>query len=44
MSGNFDLPVQLDLFEDGISLQGFVLKYLMKGTENEFLFFDKEDK
>ncbi len=32
------------MFQDGVSLPGLVIKYLMKGTENDFCLFDKEDK
>jgi hypothetical protein len=35
---------KLDLFKDGVSLPGLVLKYLMKGTESELYLFDGEDK
>jgi len=35
---------RLDIFKDGVSLPGLVLKYLMKGTESEFYLFDEEDK
>ncbi len=35
---------KLDLFKDGVSLPGLVLKYLSKGTESEFYLFDEEDK
>ncbi len=35
---------KLDLFKDGVSLPGLVLKYLMKGTESDLYWFDKEDK
>ncbi len=35
---------RLDLFKDGVSLPGLVLKYLMKGTESDFYLFDEEDK
>ncbi len=35
---------KLDLFKDGVSLPGLVLKYLMKGTESDFYLFDEEDK
>ncbi len=34
---------KLDLFKDGVSLPGLVLKYLMKGTESYFNLFDEED-
>ncbi len=35
---------KLDLFQDGVSLPGLVLKYLVKGTESDFYLFDEEDK
>ena len=35
---------KLDLFKDGVSLPGLVLKYLMKGTDSDFYLFDEEDK
>jgi hypothetical protein len=35
---------RLDIFKDGVSLPGLVLKYLMQGTESEFYLFDEEDK
>ncbi len=35
---------KLDLFKDGVSLPGLVLKYLMRGTESDFYLFDEEDK
>ncbi len=35
---------KLDLFKDGVSLPGLVLKYLMKGTESDFYLFDEVDK
>jgi hypothetical protein len=35
---------KLDLFNDGVSLSGLVLKYLMEGTESDFYLFDEEDK
>ncbi len=35
---------RLDIFKDCVSLPGLVLKYLMKGTENDFYLFGEEDK
>ena len=35
---------RLDIFKDGVSLPGLVLKYLMKGTESDFYLFDEKDK
>ena len=35
---------RLDIFKDGVSLPGFVLKYLMKSTDSEFYLFDEKDK
>ncbi|NBO67009.1 MAG: hypothetical protein EBU88_19555, partial [Acidobacteria bacterium] len=35
---------RLDLFKDGVSLPGLVLKYLMKSTDSEFYLFDEDDK
>ncbi len=35
---------KLDLFKDGVSLPGLVLKYLVIGTESDFHLFDEEDK
>ncbi len=35
---------KLDLFQDGVSLPGLVLKYSMKETDSEFYLFDEEDK
>ncbi len=35
---------RLDIFKDGVSLPGLVLKYLMKSTDNDFYLFDEEDK
>jgi hypothetical protein len=35
---------KLDLFKDGVSLPGVVLKYLMKGTESDFYLFDEKIK
>ena len=40
----FQKAKKLDLFKDGVSLPGLVLKYLMKGTESDFYLFDEEDK
>ena len=40
----FYKPKKLDLFKDGASLPGLVLKYLMKGTESDFYLFDEKDK
>ena len=35
---------RLDIFKDGVSLPGLVLKYLIKSTDSEFYLFDDEDK
>ena len=35
---------KLDLFKDGVSLPGLVLKYLMKSTDSDFYLFDDKDK
>ncbi len=35
---------KLDIFKDGVSLPGLVLKYLMKSTESKFSLFKQEDK
>ena len=35
---------KLDLFKDGVSLPGLVLKYLMNGTDSDFYLFYEEDK
>ena len=35
---------KLDIFKDGVSLPGLVLKYLMRGTDSEFSLFSEEDK
>ena len=35
---------KLDLFKDGVSLPGLVLKYLMKSTDSDFYLFDEKDK
>ena len=35
---------RLDIFKDGVSLPGLVLKYLMRGTKSEFHLFDENDK
>ena len=35
---------KLDIFKDGVSLPGLVLKYLMKSTESKFSLFEQEDK
>jgi hypothetical protein len=35
---------RLDIFKDGVSLPGLVLKYLIKSTDSEFYLFDEEDK
>jgi hypothetical protein len=35
---------RLDIFKDGVSLPGLVLKYLMKSTDSDFYLFDEEDK
>ena len=35
---------RLDLFKDGVSLPGLVLKYLMKSTDADFYLFDEKDK
>ena len=35
---------RLDLFKDGVSLPGLVLKYLMKSTDSEFYLFNEKDK
>jgi hypothetical protein len=35
---------RLDIFKDGVSIPGLVLKYLIKSTESEFYLFDDEDK
>jgi hypothetical protein len=34
---------KLDLFKNGVSLPGLVLKYLMVETEKDFYLFDEED-
>jgi hypothetical protein len=33
-----------DLFKDGVSFPGLVLKYLKRGTESDFYLFDEDDK
>ena len=33
-----------NVFKDGVSLPGLVLKYLFKSTGSEFYLFDEEDK
>ena len=35
---------KLDIFKDGVSLPGLVLKYLMKSTDSKFSLFEQEDK
>jgi hypothetical protein len=35
---------KLDLFKDGVSLPGLVLKYLIRSTKDEFHLFGEEDK
>ena len=35
---------KLDIFKDGVSLPGLVLKYLMKSTESKFSLFEQNDK
>ena len=35
---------RLDIFKDGVSLPGLVLKYLMRGTNSEFYLFNEDDK
>ena len=35
---------RLDIFKDGVSLPGLVLKYLMKSTDSEFYLFNEDDK
>ena len=35
---------KLDIFKDGVSLPGLVLKYLMKSTESKFSLFEQEDE
>ena len=35
---------KLDIFKDGLSLPGLVLKYLMKSTDSKFSLFEQEDK
>ena len=35
---------KLDIFKDGVSLPGLVLKYLMKSTNSKFSLFEQEDK
>ena len=35
---------KLDIFKDGVSLPGLVLKYLMRGTDSEFSLFSEDDK
>ena len=35
---------KLDLFKDGVSLPGLVLKYLINSTKDEFYLFDEKDK
>jgi hypothetical protein len=35
---------RLDIFKDGVSLPGLVLKYLIKSTDSEFYLFDEKDK
>ena len=35
---------KLDLFKDGVSLPGLVLKYLIRSTKDEFYLFGEEDK
>ena len=41
---NFYQDKKLDLFKDGVSLPGLVLKYLMKSTDSRFSLFGPEDK
>ena len=35
---------KLDIFKDGVSLPGLVLKYLMKSTDSKFSLFEQDDK
>jgi hypothetical protein len=35
---------RIDVFKDGVSLPGLVLKHLMKGTESEFYLLMKKIK
>jgi hypothetical protein len=35
---------KIDLFKDGVSLPGLVLKHLMKSTKEDFYLFDEKDK
>ncbi len=34
---------KLDIFKDGVSLPGLVLKYLMKSTDSKFSLFEQDD-
>ena len=34
---------KLDIFKDGVSLPGLVLKYLIRSTKQKFYLFDKDD-
>ena len=33
----------LDVFKNGVSLSGLVLKYFMRGTKSEFYLFNEDD-
>ena len=41
---NFYQAKKLDIFKDGVSLPGLVLKYLMKSTDSKFSLFEQNDK
>jgi hypothetical protein len=34
---------RLDVFKEGVSLPGLVLKYFMKSTDGQFYLFDEKD-
>jgi hypothetical protein len=40
----FYKATRLDLFKDGVSLPGLVLKHLMKSTDADLYLFDEKDK
>ncbi len=40
----FYIDKKLDIFKDGISLPGLVLKYLIRTTKEQFYLFDEKDK
>ncbi len=40
----FYIDKRLDIFKDGVSLPGLVLKYLIRTTKEQFYLFDEKDK